>query len=185
MKKAPPKFDEKKWQVIKKSLDPLGIDADSVVVGAPWWEPEPAQQQLLRQALEELAQEFAVPRKRPKPRQEADHLSKVLKKWEAARATLDERSLRFIGEKVRKPVTALIAKLRSRLDKRAPSGSSANARKEHTEHLTELMKLWEAAVVKATRKPRDKDIVRYLLACAPSSKESALKGFLVRHKRAN
>jgi hypothetical protein len=165
----------------------------------------------LREQLQELAADsrgLAAYRKQGDsltPRQEAAEIQEILNKLEAARAALNSRLLDFIPQKTavgpepqtavaREALTVIIDKAKRHVDKLTAEGSrsSVNARKVHIEYWDALVLLWQAITADQNRRPRERGLNSFLLACSKSvfpdeTSKSNIKNFRqnVRRKGVN
>jgi hypothetical protein len=161
----------------------------------------------LREQLQELAADYrglAAYRKQGDsltPRQEAAEIQGILNKLEAARAALNSRLLDFIPQKTavgpepqtavaREALTVIIDKAKRKVDRLTAEGSrsSENARKTHIEYWDALALLWRAITADQKRRPRERGLNSFLLACSKSvfpdeTSKSNIKNFCQNFRR--
>ena len=161
----------------------------------------------LREQLQELAADYrglAGYRKQGDsltPRQEAAEIQEILNKLEAARAALNSRLLDFIPQTAavgpkpqtavaREALTVIIDRAKRLVDKLTAQGSrsSENARKTHIEYWDALALLWRAITADQNRRPHERGLNSFLLACSKSvfpdeTSKSNIKNFRQNFRR--
>ena len=161
----------------------------------------------LREQLQELAADYrglAAYRKQGDsltPRQEAAEIQEILNKLEAARAALNSRLLDFIPQTAavgpkpqtavaREALTVIIDRAKRLVDKLTAQGSrsSENARKTHIEYWDALALLWRAITADQNRRPHERGLNSFLLACSKSvfpdeTSKSNIKNFRQNFRR--
>lgn len=191
MKAPVEKYSDAQWQAIKDCLKDFGVDADEVMVTAPWWNRNATTEQPLRAALEELTQAYLASPKRRSPLQKAKDLSATLKEIEEFLSSrFDYRSLgiTYISDEAQnahEALTTLADKLRLKRDALKAEGSSSrfNASKERrNEYWAEVRQVWRQATRNSAKRPKVKDFDLFLRACAPKQFQPP-KGSLKNLKR--